>query len=217
MSDRVLNKMDGLIAVFDAFLKQNFYKKYVIETCVNYPAQDIEDCIMTTVERSHVAGLMRINHVGEVCAQGLYQGQALTASAPETIQLLLATAQEEQNHLNWCAIRISELGGERTSYLAPIWYAGSVTLGVVAGLLGDPFNLGFVTETERQVEQHIDKHLNEIPSEDNKTRAVLEQMKEDEIKHGQTAWEAGGVELPSVVKKMMHFSSRVMVVLTYRI
>ena len=157
---------------------------------------------------------MRVNHSGEVCAQALYQGQALTARNPDVKTALEQAAWEETEHLNWTETRIAELGG-RTSLLNPLWYTGSLALGALAGSLGDKWNLGFLAETERQVEQHLDSHLGRLPQQDEKSRAILEQMKSDEIQHATTALEHGGAELPLPVKTAMKLSSKIMTSTTY--
>ncbi len=173
------------------------------------PAADLDDVVLGEQERRHVARLMRINHTGEVCAQALYQGQALTARLPETRKRMERSAREENDHLTWCANRIEELG-DRKSLLNPIFYAGSFAIGAAAGLAGDRWSLGFVVETERQVEDHLDDHLNQVPERDERTRAVLEQMKADEIHHAQVAKVAGGAELPAPIRFAMRLASRVM-------
>ena len=160
-------------------------------------------------ERRLVAGLMRVNHAGEVAAQGLYHGQALVARDPQTRALLEQAAREETDHLAWCEERLKELS-DRRSLLHPFWYAGSFTIGMVAGLASDRVSLGFVTETERQVERHLDSHLARLPAEDTRSRAILEQMRADEVTHGEMARRAGGVDLPGPVRFVMHLASRVM-------
>ena len=157
---------------------------------------------------------MRINHAGEVCAQALYQGQALTAREPGARAALEQAAAEETDHLAWTAQRITELGG-RVSYLNPLWYAGSFALGAVAGALGDKWNLGFLAETERQVEGHLGTHLDRLPAQDEKSRAIVDQMKTDEAGHARTAVEHGAAELPEPVKAAMRLGSRVMTGTTY--
>jgi ubiquinone biosynthesis monooxygenase Coq7 len=159
---------------------------------------------------------MRVNHVGEVCAQALYQGQALTARNPEARAALEEAAREETDHLAWCEDRLNELGG-RKSLLNPLWYAGSFALGATAGVLGDKWNLGFLAETERQVEAHLDEHLRQLPEQDAKSRAIVEQMKEDEIRHAQTAVHYGAAELPPPVKLAMRSMSMVMKRIAHRI
>ncbi|HSQ08838.1 MAG TPA: 2-polyprenyl-3-methyl-6-methoxy-1,4-benzoquinone monooxygenase, partial [Chromatiaceae bacterium] len=160
-------------------------------------------------ERRHVARLMRINHTGEVCAQGLYQGQALTARLPEVRAKMERSAQEENDHLAWCEHRLEALG-DRKSLLNPLWYLGSFAMGAAAGLAGDKWSLGFVVETERQVESHLDDHLAQIPEHDVRDRAVLQQMKADEIHHAAVAKDAGGAELPAPIRLGMRLTSKVM-------
>jgi ubiquinone biosynthesis monooxygenase Coq7 len=152
---------------------------------------------------------MRVNHAGEVAAQALYQGQALTAKNKSVQDKLKQAAEEENDHLAWCRKRVNELG-EQTSIFDPLWYAGSLTIGAAAGLAGDKWNLGFLAETEKQVVKHIDKHLEKLPPDDHKTRAILEQMHEDENQHATTAIEQGGAELPEPIKQGMQLVSKVM-------
>ncbi len=173
------------------------------------PAADLMEADLQEDQRKHVARLMRINHTGEVCAQALYQGQSLTAKLPDTRRRLERSAQEENDHLAWCAERLEELG-ERRSLLNPLWYAGSFAMGATAGLAGDKWSLGFVVETENQVESHLDGHLDQIPTSDEKSRAILEQMKADEVRHAQIAKAAGGADLPAPVQAAMKFASRIM-------
>jgi ubiquinone biosynthesis monooxygenase Coq7 len=164
---------------------------------------------MTAEERRHAAALMRVNHVGEVCAQALYQGQALTSRDPAIRQALEQAAWEETEHLNWTEKRIEELGG-RKSLLNPLWYAGSLALGVFAGKCGDKWNLGFLAETERQVGAHLADHLNRLPPADDRSRAIVSQMAADEAEHAETAARLGGAELPAPVKQAMQLSSKLM-------
>jgi ubiquinone biosynthesis monooxygenase Coq7 len=152
---------------------------------------------------------MRVNHAGEIAAQGLYHGQALTARTPETRAALRRAAAEEGDHLAWCRDRLDELGS-RTSVLNPIWYAGSVAIGAVAGLFGDRASLGFMAETERQVEGHLAEHLERLPTDDARSRAIVEQMQADEIGHGQAAIAAGGARLPDPVPRLMRLTARLM-------
>jgi ubiquinone biosynthesis monooxygenase Coq7 len=159
--------------------------------------------------RRLAAGLMRVNHAGEVAAQGLYHGQALVARDPAVRALLEKAAAEETDHLAWCETRLRELH-ERPSLLHPFWYAGSFAIGVAAGLASDPVSLGFVAETERQVERHLDSHLEQLPAEDLRSRAILDQMRADERAHGELARQAGGVTLPPGVQRAMHLASRIM-------
>jgi ubiquinone biosynthesis monooxygenase Coq7 len=164
---------------------------------------------MDAATREHAAALMRVNHTGEICAQALYQGQALTARNAEARAALEHAAHEETEHLAWTEQRIQELGG-RKSLLNPLFYAGSMAMGVATGLLGDRWNLGFLAETERQVVEHLDRHLREIPREDEKSIAILGEMRIDESRHATTAWEHGAGELPLPVRGLMRIASSVM-------
>jgi ubiquinone biosynthesis monooxygenase Coq7 len=164
---------------------------------------------MTAPERQIAAALMRVNHTGEICAQALYQGQALTARNATARAALEQAAAEETDHLAWTAQRIEELGG-RASLLNPLWYAGSFALGAAAGFLGDKWNLGFLAETERQVEGHLEGHLDRLPAQDEKSRAIVNEMKVDEARHARTALEHGAAELPEPAKLAMKLGSRVM-------
>jgi ubiquinone biosynthesis monooxygenase Coq7 len=159
---------------------------------------------------------MRVNHVGEVCAQALYQGQAMTARNPDARSALEKAAREEEDHLAWSAERIRELGG-RPSLLNPLWYAGSFAIGALAGALGDKWNLAFLAETERQVEEHLGGHLEALPQDDRRTRAVVEAMRADEARHRASALELGAAELPEPVKRAMRLASKVMTSVAYRV
>jgi ubiquinone biosynthesis monooxygenase Coq7 len=180
------------------------------------PAGDRADVVLDEAERRHAAGLMRINHVGEVCAQALYVGQALVARDGATRAQLLHAAQEETDHLAWCADRLRELDS-RPSLLNPLWYAGSHAIGVVAGLRGDGWNLGFVVETERQVEAHLDEHLQSLPEADLRSRAILETMKADEARHAANAEAAGARVLPPPIPSLMAAASKLMKTVAYRL
>ncbi len=181
-----------------------------------YPAAAAAEPGMAADERRHAAGLMRINHVGEVCAQGLYFGQAAVARDPATRAHLLEAAQEETDHLAWCATRLSELDS-RASLFNPLWYAGSYAIGTLAGLRGDGWNLGFVVETERQVEAHLDEHLETLPPGDLRSRKVIRVMKADEARHAAHAEQAGARQLPFPVPGVMALASKVMKTIAYRI
>ncbi len=157
---------------------------------------------LSETERAAAGSLMRVNHTGEVCAQALYQGQALTAQSVKVRQALATAASEENDHLAWCEERIDELGSHK-SFLNPFWYLGSMAIGAVAGLAGDRWSLGFVTETERQVVRHLESHLQRLPATDTQSRAIVEQMRDDEAKHANTALKSGAVELPDIVKRAM--------------
>ncbi len=174
------------------------------------------DVVLDEAERRHAAGLMRINHVGEVCAQALYVGQAAVARDPRTRAQLQAAAQEESDHLAWCADRLRELDS-RPSLLNPLWYAGSYAIGVLAGLRGDGWNLGFVVETERQVEAHLEEHLQTLPLADARSRAILTVMKDDEIRHAEHAEAGGARALPPPVPTLMAAASMVMKTIAYRL
>jgi ubiquinone biosynthesis monooxygenase Coq7 len=170
---------------------------------------------LTPDETRHAAGLMRVNHAGEVAAQALYYGQALVARDEATREHLLHAAREEGDHLTWCAERLEQLDS-RPSLLSPLWFAGAAAIGTGAALISDRISLGFVAETERQVETHLDEHLERLPEADAPSRAILEQMREDEIRHGRDARERGGVELPRPIKAAMRLVSRVMTTTAYR-
>ena len=180
------------------------------------PAPGDDENELTATEKATSVCLMRVNHAGEVCAQALYQGQALTAQRNETRAQMEQAAEEENDHLLWCRQRIHELGGH-TSLLNPVWYAGSLAIGAVSGLMGDKWSLGFLAETENQVGKHLEGHLQRLPAGDKKSQAILEQMKIDEAKHQSTALNAGGAELPEPVIKLMTLASRVMTKTAYRI
>ena len=171
---------------------------------------------MESTDKSHAAALMRVNHVGEVCAQALYQGQALTAHDPTAREALEKAAREEEDHLAWSAQRIRELHG-RPSLLNPLWYAGSLAIGAAAGALGDRWSLAFLAETERQVEEHLAGHLETLPAEDARTKAVVEAMRADEARHRAAALELGAAELPRPAKLAMRLAARVMTTVAYRL
>jgi ubiquinone biosynthesis monooxygenase Coq7 len=206
MKERHLSPLDSLIDVVDSGLRTVFTTP---RSQREYPAQAQQDMALSEAEKTLSGRLMRINHAGEVAAQGLYQGQALTARLPDVREKMEEAAQEENDHLNWCATRIKELG-THTSYLDPFWYAGSVTIGALAGLAGDKWSLGFVAETEKQVVAHLQDHLQRVSPNDTKSRAIIEQMQIDEGKHATTAIESGGVDLPQPIKMLMKLTSKVM-------
>lgn len=205
--------IDSFIAQFDRALRTVIG---VGEAVRASPAGEVPEADADARAKAHAAALMRVNHVGEVCAQALYQGQSLTARDPHAREMLERAAHEEQDHLAWSAERIRELGG-RPSILNPLWYAGAFAIGTVAGALGDRWNLGFLAETERQVEEHLSGHLERLPDEDHRTRAVIAAMRADEAKHRDTALELGAVELPAPVKLAMRLASRVMTSVAYRL
>lgn len=180
------------------------------------PAAAIPEAGLSDDERRHAAGLMRVNHAGEVSAQALYQGQALTARLPEVRDKMERAAAEENDHLLWCERRLDELGG-RTSLLNPLWYTGSLAIGALAGWAGDKWSLGFIVETERQVVRHLEDHLERLPAADARSRAILLQMKDDEQHHATTALAAGGAPLPAPVRTLMSLTSKVMTTTAYRL
>lgn len=207
MSERHYNPVDHILMNLDIGLRTVFGRPQITER--ENPAKGIPESELSAAERDLAGRLMRINHSGEVAAQGLYQGQALTAGLPEVRDKMERAAQEENDHLDWCESRIKEMGAH-TSYLNPLWYVGSVAIGAAAGLAGDKWSLGFVAETENQVVKHLDEHLGQVSDEDKKTRAILEQMKIDEGLHATHALHAGGAQLPLPVKKLMGLTSKVM-------
>jgi len=178
------------------------------------PAATLSDNQLNDLDRQHAASLMRVNHVGEVCAQALYQGQALTAHTHVVKERLAQAAQEEGDHLAWCQQRIKELGSH-TSYLNPFWYVGSLTIGMIAGFCGDRASLGFLAETEHQVKQHLTSHLQQLPASDQKSRVILEQMRTDETQHAAMAEQAGAIPLPEPVKWGMRCLSKIMTTTAY--
>lgn len=205
--------IDALIIEFDKALRTVFAPA---ATSRAMPGEALPEASLDDGQRRHAAALLRIDHCGEVCAQALYQGQALTCRDPAIRDALAEAAWEETEHLNWTERRIAELGG-RKSLLNPLWYAGSLAIGVVAGTLGDDWNLGFLAETERQVEAHLDRHLASLPAMDEKSRAILDQMRDDEIKHAETAIALGARALPAPARAVMRLASRVMTTVAYRI
>lgn len=205
--------VDDLITQFDKALRTLAAPAATVRPV---PGDALPDVEMSAAERAETAALMRVNHCGEICAQALYQGQALTARDATIREELQRAAAEETEHLAWTERRIAELGG-RKSLLNPLWYAGSLAIGMVAGRAGDRWNLGFLAETERQVESHLKRHLGRVRHDDGRTRAILEQMVEDEVRHAHTATALGGAELPAPVRTGMRWMGRVMTTLAHRI
>ena len=181
-----------------------------------YPAKKIDSATLSEVEQNHVAGLMRVNNAGEVAAQGLYRGQSITARNNEVRESMATAAEEENEHLNWCQLRLAELNTRR-SRLDGIWYWGSFTIGALAGIAGDRWSLGFVAETEKQVCSHLGSHLSRLPEADHRSRAILQTMKEDEQRHAINAKKAGAANLPQPIKSAMRWVSKVMTFSAYRI
>jgi 3-demethoxyubiquinol 3-hydroxylase len=180
------------------------------------PAENAPDAPLAPDERRHAVGLMRVNHTGEVCAQALYQAQALTGRDPETRSRLAQAAREEEDHLAWTQERLSELGG-RTSLANPVWYAGSFAIGLLAGLAGDRTSLGFVVETERQVEEHLTGHMDRLPLTDARSRVIVAAMRDDEVRHGMAAHDAGARDLPWPMRALMRMAAKLMTVTAYRL
>jgi len=181
-----------------------------------YPAEGVDKSVeLSEDEKKLSVTLMRVNHAGEVSAQGLYRGQALTAKREDIREQMERSAMEENDHLNWCERRLTELGDHK-SYLGPVWYMGSFGLGAVAGLVGDKWSLGFLEETEHQVTAHLEEHLQGLPAEDTKSRAIVAQMRLDEMQHAEMAHDFGAAPLPLPVKEMMKLSSKIMTTISYR-
>ncbi|MDP2070088.1 MAG: 2-polyprenyl-3-methyl-6-methoxy-1,4-benzoquinone monooxygenase [Methylotenera sp.] len=207
----MLSKLDTLIIEFDTGLRTLLAKPRSIRA---HPDAGVVETDLSECEKNQASALMRVNHTGEVCAQALYSGQALTAHRPETTAALKQAAIEETEHLAWCESRITELGG-RTSLLNPLFYAGSFTMGVIAGALGDKWNLGFLAETEKQVGEHLANHLEKLPQSDQKTRRIIQQMQLDEAKHASEAKQYGAAELPAPAKFLMKKVSKLMTTSSY--
>src|SRR5512143_200631 len=188
--------LDRVIVEFDRALRTVFAPAATVRPV---PGEDLPEADLSAEDKNRAAALMRVNHCGEICAQALYQGQALTSGNPELEAILERAAQEETEHLAWTEKRIAELGG-RKSLLNPLWYGGSFVLGAIAGKMGEAWNLGFLAETERQVEAHLTDHLGRLPKADRRSCEVLEQMKQDEVGHAETAVRLGARELPGAVK-----------------
>jgi ubiquinone biosynthesis monooxygenase Coq7 len=212
--DRNYSKIDRLIAAIDEGLRVSTGEAPA--PFRENPAGDTLPTELDDEQRRHVAGLMRINHTGEVCAQALYAGQAATARDDATREAMHSAAEEEIDHLSWCEDRLKELDS-RPSVLNPLWYAGSFAIGAVAGIAGDDWSLGFVKETENQVEAHLEDHLEKLPEGDARSQAILDQMKVDEAKHAHMAEEAGARDLPPPIKRAMAFTAGIMKALAYRV
>ena len=205
--------IDSLIVGFDRALRT---LSGTVTATRPSPDATLPDPELAPLERRAAAGLMRVNHTGEVCAQALYAAQALVARDPAIKQRFAAAAREEEDHLAWTQARLVALGA-RTSLLNPLWYAGAFTIGIAAGFAGDRTNLGFVVETERQVEEHLSGHIDRLPTGDTKSRAIVEQMRDDEMRHGAMALEAGAASIPAPIKYLMRRAADVMRAVAYRI
>jgi ubiquinone biosynthesis monooxygenase Coq7 len=211
---RIYSRLDHLIISIDTALRMSSGES--VEAKRPNPANDVADIVMEESHREHAAGLMRINHAGEICAQALYAGQAATARNPEIQAEMQQAADEEIDHLSWCKERLDELES-RPSLLAPLWYAGSFAIGAAAGLAGDGWSLGFLKETENQVEAHLENHISKLPAEDARSRAILDQMKIDEAKHAQMAEESGAFDLPQAVRGLMKLTAGAMKAVAYKV
>jgi ubiquinone biosynthesis monooxygenase Coq7 len=212
--DRRYTPIDRLITSIDEALRLSTGEAPAPQR--SNPGTDLDSAELDEEQRRHVAGLMRINHTGEICAQALYAGQAATARDEATREAMQSAADEEIDHLAWCEDRLKELDS-RPSLLNPLWYAGSFAIGAAAGLAGDDWSLGFVRETENQVEAHLQDHLDRLPPGDARSQAILDQMKVDEAKHARMAEEAGARELPPPIRRAMAFTAGIMKALAYRL
>ena len=212
-STRSLNPIDRAVIGLDRLLKSAVGPHIATRA---YPADGHPETVTDPGLKRRIAGLMRVNHAGEICAQALYHGQAATAKRSAVGEQMTEAAQQEVDHLAWCARRLEELG-DRPSLLDPLWYAGSFALGALAGISGDRRSLGFVAETERQVVEHLQGHLKQLPQEDRRTRAILEQMIDDEARHGGTALSQGGELPPGPIKSAMRFTAKIMTTTAQRI
>lgn len=205
--------LDDVVLGFDRALKTLTGQ---VEAARPNPAGDVVDLTLEEEDRAHAVGLMRVNHAGEICAQALYEGQALTAKSDVSRQALKSAAQEERDHLVWCRERLAELGG-RSSVLDPVFYGASLLIGAATGLVGDKVSLGLVEATEDQVVEHLNRHLSELPEADHRSRTILEQMRRDEARHGDEALAMGGESFPKLIKSAMTVVSRVMTKTTYKL
>ena len=204
---------DDLVVGFDRALRM---LAQVPASARATPGANLDDAVLTPAERRHAAGLMRVNHTGEVCAQALYAAQAVLAVDPRVRREFAVAAKEEEEHLAWTQQRLAELE-DRPSRLNPLWYAGSFAIGIAAGVAGDRVNLGFVVETERQVEEHLSTYMERLPEADSKSRAIVEKMRDDEARHGASARAAGAAELPFAVRGLMRVAADVMRFVAYRL
>lgn len=214
MTDRQYTTLDRLLGEADKFLRRSAGSSATAQRA--YPAADLPEAPLSADERRHAAGLMRVNHAGEVAAQALYQGQALTARLDNVRDTMEQAALEEQDHLAWCEVRLRELGS-RPSILNPLWYSGSFAIGALAGLAGDRWSLGFLAETEQQVVEHLESHLGKLPAIDQRSKQIVAKMRDDEADHRDTAHAAGGALLPEVARGLMRVVSGIMTRTAYRL
>lgn len=206
--------IDKLLIEIEQSLRTCYVKPPIGER--PYPAKNISENTLNDTDKKHVSGLMRVNNAGEVAAQGLYRGQAITARTQAVHNNMLHAAAEENEHLNWCQTRLEELGSPR-SLLDPFWYWGSFAIGSTAGLIGDKWSLGFVEETENQVTEHLQHHLQQLPEQDLRSKRILDQMQQDEMKHAADAQQAGAASLPTPIRSLMTLVSKVMTKTAYRL
>jgi ubiquinone biosynthesis monooxygenase Coq7 len=214
MQDRQLTPLDRLLAGANNALR-TIAAPAGRPTRQN-PAADIAETDLSDQQKTHAAGLMRVNHAGEVAAQALYQGHAMVARDPQNQQQMQRAANEEFDHLAWCEQRLSELHS-RPSLLSPVWYGGAFAIGAASGILGDRWSLGFIAETEKQVCAHLDSHLDQLPDEDDKSRAIVRQMRDEEEEHGENAIAAGAADLPAPLQRLMRLTAKVMTKTAYRL
>lgn len=214
MQDRDLTPLDRLLAGADNALRT--IAAPAGRPARKNPAADIADSDLSSEQRSHAAGLMRVNHAGEIAAQGLYQGHAAVARDRDVEQQMQRAADEEFDHLAWCEQRLAELDAG-PSRLSPVWYAGAFAIGAASGVLGDRWSLGFIAETEKQVCAHLDSHLASLPDEDARSRAIVGKMRDEEQQHGENAVDAGAAELPAAVRRLMQLTAKVMTKTAYRV
>jgi ubiquinone biosynthesis monooxygenase Coq7 len=207
MEERQLGPLDRLLSGIGSALRATASTS--TQASRPNPAAKVPEATLSTAEKTHAAGLMRVNHAGEIAAQGLYQGHAAVARDPKIEQQMQAAADEELDHLGWCEERLGELGSQ-PSMLRPIWYAGAWVMGATSGVLGDKWSLGFIEETERQVSEHLTGHLGRLPESDAKSRAIVTQMRDEEELHGANARDAGAAELPAPIRKLMRLTAKAM-------
>ena len=215
MEKRQYSRLDNIIMQIDAVLSESS-KSHSEHIKREYPGGSVSESKLNEDEKKHISGLMRVNHAGEISAQALYKAQALTAIDNKLKETMKKSADEEIDHLDWCEQRLDELGGH-TSYLSPVWYAGSFGIGLLAGFFGDKSNLSFIAETEYQVVKHLDSHIEQLPENDERSRVILEQMRDDELHHATIAETNGAENLPEGVKSLMTLVSKIMTKTAYYI
>ena len=215
MEKRQYSRLDNIIMQIDAVLSESS-KSHSEHIKREYPGGSVSESKLNEDEKKHISGLMRVNHAGEISAQALYKAQALTAIDNKLKETMKKSADEEIDHLDWCEQRLDELGGH-TSYLSPVWYAGSFGIGLLAGFFGDKSNLSFIAETEYQVVKHLDSHIKQLPENDERSRVILEQMRDDELHHATIAETNGAENLPEGIKSLMNLVSKIMTKTAYYI